>query len=424
MRLPPAYYLYAAITRIGAPLIRRGIRRKMDVAGSGARVKERFGQASAPRPMGTLIWIHAVSVGELLSVLGLIRALQDKAPNLQVLVTTTTATSAELATKRLPEGAIHQVSPLDTPGAVHRFLDHWKPDLAVFVESEIWPRQIVETHRRGIPLALIQARLSEKSLSRWRKFPRTAQALLTRFALVLCQINATRDAVVGLGLPTAQALTSGDLKASSDPLPVDMTELGRVTAAIGNRPLWVAASTHPGEETPVANAHGIFKESRHDGLLILAPRHPERGDAIAHALRNDGWEVAQRQHSDEITAMTDIYIADTLGEMGLWYALAPTVFVAGSFSDVGGHNPYEPAHFDCAILYGPKVANFEMAYDDMNKAGACQKVDDAETLGAVLLELTDGKKAQDMQTNAKRFAGSARNIREDVANHLLRLINK
>lgn len=425
MRLPPAYYLYAALTRAAAPLIRRAIRRKMTDAGVDAsRINERFGQATLPRPEGRLIWLHAVSVGEVLSILGLTRTLQQTTPDLRILVTTTTATSAQMAAKRLPEGVAHQFSPLDTPGAVRRFLDHWRPDLAVFVESEIWPRQIVETHRRGIPLALIQARLSEKSLSRWERFPRTARALLGRFSLVLCQVDATRTAVLRLGLQRDRAFTSGDLKASSDPLPVDPATLNDLRLAIGSRPLWVASSTHPGEEEPVADAHGIFKETHHDGLLTLVPRHPERGDVIAQTLRQDGWEVAQRSHHDAITPLTEIYVADTLGELGLWYTLAPVVFVAGSFSDVGGHNPYEPAHFDCAILHGPNVANFALTYDDMDKARACRKVADGEDLGAEVLRLSADQNALALQAASRGFANSTRNIRDDVAERLLGLFSR
>jgi 3-deoxy-D-manno-octulosonic-acid transferase len=420
--LPLPYYLYATATAVAAPLIRRGIRRKMAAAGDEVRLSERLGRAPRPRPKGRLIWMHAVSVGELLSILGLIQSLKEQAPDLQVLVNTTTSTSAALAAKRLPEGAIHQFSPLDTPRAVRRFFNHWQPDLAVFVESEIWPRQIVEAHRRGIPLALIQARLSRKSLDRWEKFPRTARALLTRFSLVLCQIEATRSAVISLGQSSDRTLTSGDLKASSDPLPVDAEELARLRQTIGDRPLWLAASTHPGEEEQVAEAHGIFKEKHHDGVLILAPRHPERGDDIAHMLRNDGWDVAQRQHHDEINALTEIYVADTLGEMGLWYALAQITYVAGSFTDVGGHNPYEAAHFDSAILHGPLFANAAQIYDDMDSDGAALKVQDAEALGAALLDLTVSSKAQTLQKKAHDFATSARNIRDDVAGRLLALL--
>lgn len=419
--LSPAYHLYAAFSRLAAPLLRRHIRKKMSRAKvATARIEERFGHPSLPRPQGRLIWLHAVSVGELLSVLGLVKSLQDRDVN--VLVTTTTATSAALAAKRLPDKAMHQFSPLDTPGAVRRFLAHWQPDLAVFVESEIWPRQIVELHRRGVPLALIQARLSGKSLRRWQNFPRTSRALLQRFALVLCQVDATRSAVINLGLAESRAFTSGDLKASSDPLPIAHDTLNALRIKLADRPLWLAASTHPGEEQLLANAHGVFKEAHPDGLMILAPRHPERGDAIAQMLRQAGWQVAQRSQDEAITAATQIYLADTLGEMGLWYALSPMVFVAGSFSDVGGHNPYEAAHFDCAILHGPKVANAAQTYADMAIAGACLEVADDAALGIALLQLHHSSQATQLGDAANQFATSAQNIRSDVANQLLALI--
>lgn len=422
-RLPPVYWGYAGLTALAAPLIRAHVRRRMAAAGvARERISERFGVAGMARPEGRLVWFHAVSVGELLSILGLIDTLRRDAPGLRVLVTTTTATSAEMAARRLPGDVVHQFAPIDTPGAVRRFLAHWHPDLAVFVESELWPRQIVAAHRLGIPLVLLQARLSQRSQRRWQRFGRVARALLSRFSLVLAQVEATRSAVVALGLEPARARTSGDLKASSDPLPVEPGELARMRKAIGDRPVWVAASSHPGEEELIAEAHGRFKEAHLDGLLILVPRHPERGDALAAMLRKDGWDVAQRAHQQEVGAITEIYLADTLGEMGLWYAIAPLAFVGGSFVPVGGHNPYEPAHADCAILHGPLVANFAATYGDMDGRGAARCVADAGALGAALVELNGSALAEDMAKAARRFASEGQGIREAVAQDLLALL--
>ncbi|WP_175483180.1 3-deoxy-D-manno-octulosonic acid transferase [Salinihabitans flavidus] len=412
------------MTALSAPIIQRVVRRKLSAAGvPPGRIAERFGQPTAPRPAGRLVWFHAVSVGEFLSTLGVIETLRESDPALGILVTTTTATAAGMARKRLPSGCVHQFSPLDTPGATRRFLAHWRPDLAVFVESEIWPRQIVSVHRAGIPLALINARLSAGSLRRWSRVPRTARALLSRFACVLCQTDTTRDAVIGLGLPSERAVTTGDLKASSDPLPLDEEEAARLAPSLARRPLWVAASTHPEEEEIVSAAHRRFTERYPDALLILAPRHPDRADVIEAALVAEGWAVARRSAGDAITGETQIYLADTLGEMGLWYHLAPIVLVAGSFVPVGGHNPYEPAHFSCAILHGPLVANFARAYADMDGQWAAREVGNATDLSEQLISLQDSADLVTLQQAAHGFATAAGSARTDAAAALRKLLN-
>lgn len=420
--LTPLYYVYNVLSRLAAPLARRYATKRLEGGQvSPERIKERFGKATALRPKGSLIWIHAVSVGELLSVLGVITTLRKVAPDVKILVTTTTETSGKLAKSRLPKGVIHQFAPLDTPTAVRHFLRHWAPDLAVFTESELWPNQITALHSEEIPLVLLNARLSNKSLKNWRKFPKTSLALMSRFDLALCQVETTRDAIITLGLPSDKVLTSGDLKASSDPLPVNAKDAAIMSAQIQGRSVWVASSTHQGEEESVCTAHRSVLGENPDALLILVPRHPERADALARQMTDDGWHIARRSDNQVITQDTQIYLADTLGETGLWYSLAPTVFVAGSFSDVGGHNPYEPAHFDCAILHGPKVANFAHAYTDMKAKGACRQVEDAQELGHAVADLLPSGDAT-LQSNAKQFATSAQSIRATVADHLLSFI--
>jgi 3-deoxy-D-manno-octulosonic-acid transferase len=368
------------------------------------------------------MWLHAVSVGEFLSLLGLIDTMLAQHSDLNILVTTTTATSAELAQTRLPKGCLHQFAPLDTPAATRRFLDHWQPNLAVFVESELWPRQIVETHKRAIPLALINARLSQRSLKRWNKVSGTARALLTRFSLILCQTEITRQAIADLGMTADLIHTTGDLKASSDPLPVDHAHLQAFEKTIGNRPLWVAASTHPGEEEDVAAAHRILLERDPKALLILAPRHPERAQAIMDQLSAKGWNIARRSTDDALTDDTQIYLADTLGEMGLWYALAPLVFVGGSFVPVGGHNPYEPAHANCAILHGPLVANFAQPYADMGGQWACRMVRDSTDLGLQVTDLMYSNDQTSLSKAALGFVTANRTIRQTVADQLTALL--
>ncbi|WP_370227991.1 3-deoxy-D-manno-octulosonic acid transferase [Cognatishimia sp.] len=421
--LPMLYRLYTAGAQIASPILDRMARKKLQRAGvSKARLHERAGVASQERPLGKLLWIHAVSVGETLSILDVIKELRQQAPRMTVLLTTTTTTSAELASKRLPEGCIHQFAPLDTPAATKRFLDHWQPDLVTFVESEIWPHQIASVHDAEIPLALINARLSEKSLMSWGKRADLARALFGRFSLVLCQTDPVRDGLRAFVQEPWKVVTSGDLKKSSDPLPVNDLQKARLAQAIAERPFWLASSTHAGEEEAMSAAHKHFVAQHADGLMILLPRHPERGPEIADMLRTEGWRVAMRSKDEAIAPDTQIYLADTLGETGLFYSLSTLVFIGGSFVPVGGHNPYEPAHMGCAILHGPLYANFAQAYADMAEQEASMEVADAAALGQALCALWGDDEVALLQANAKFYIEASRNIRKDVAGHLLALI--
>lgn len=414
---PPApggiYHAYATLTALAAPAVRVWVKRRMRAAGvADTRIVERSGQSTEARPDGPLIWFHAVSVGEAMSILGLIRELGVRHPDAHFLITSVSATSAKLVADRRPPRTAHQFAPLDTPGAVAAFLAHWKPNLAVFVESELWPRLIVETHRRSIPLALVNARLSDRSARRWGKLGSTAGMLLARFDALIAQTQATADALFSLGADAAKVSVSGDLKAASDPLPVDETKLNSLKSLIHTRPTWVAASTHPGEEEIVADAHDT------DALLILAPRHPERGDAIAQMLRAQGRAVAQRSKGEDPRPETEIYLADTLGELGLWFALSPIVFLGGSLTPVGGHNPFEPAQFGCAVLHGPHVTNAAETYRAITAKGAAHEVRDASALKAALADLQDEITRDTMRGAARAFSQERLGIRAAVADKL------
>lgn len=415
------YRLYQMLTTLAAPLALHQARRRF-VARNGpmTRFGERNGQATAARPRGTLIWMHTVSVGEFLSVLDLLRDLV--ASDVRILLTTTTSSAADLAADRLPDGVIHQFAPLDTPMAVRRFLDHWRPDLAAFVESEIWPNQIVMAHKRAIPLVLLNARLSASALKRWGKHPRTARALLSRFARIMTQTESTRLALEELGAPADRLRTTGDMKATAAALPYDRAAAEVLREQIARRPLWVAASSHDGEDPAISAAHRLLTATRPEALLILVPRHPERGDQIEGLLKSEGWQVARRSKGQTPDAKTQIYLADTLGETGLWYHLAPIVFVAGSFCPAGGHNPYEPAHFDCAILHGPLYANFSLAYRGLSRAGACLEVEDATALGLTLAGLLGSPRLGALQTAARQFIQTASGTRQSVQQTLLALL--
>lgn len=390
---PLALRLYRLLARMAAPAVRRYLaRRAAQGREDPARLPERLGRPGRPRPAGPLIWIHAASVGESLSVLPLIARLRQDHPAFAVLLTTGTVTSARLMAERLPEGALHQYAPVDLPDAVTRFLEHWHPTLGLIVESELWPNLLLAAHRRGIPLALINARLSARSQRRWSRLRPLAAHLLRLFSLVLAQSPEDRDRLRALGAVDPRCL--GNLKAAAPPLAADAAEVARLRDAIDGRPRWLAASTHPGEERLVGAAHAALTRDRPDLLTLLAPRHPQRGPEIAAALRADGRRPALRSAGDPPTRETEIYVADTIGEMGLWYRLSEIVFVGGSLLPKGGQNPLEPAKLDCALLFGPHTGNFARIADDLCEAGAAARVTDAESLARAVARLLDDDAAR------------------------------
>jgi 3-deoxy-D-manno-octulosonic-acid transferase len=377
--------LYLALSRRAGSVARRLLRRR---AAQGkedpSRLPERMGLAGAPRPEGRLAWFHAASVGEAASLLELLRRVETGRPDLTCLVTTVTVTSAQLLAARLPARAIHQFAPLDVAPWVERFLDHWRPDLAVWTESELWPAALAATHRRGAPMLLINARISAKSYKRWRWAGGMARALLRRFDRILAQDDLAAEHFARLGAAPGRIEVTGSLKEGAAPLGHDEAERVRVARALAGRPVWLAASTHPGEEEVVLAAHARARRALPMLALILAPRHPVRGDGLAEMLRARGLVVAQRSRGEPVTPDTDVYLADTLGEMGLWYRVAAVSFVGGSLVEVGGHNPFEPALLGSAILHGPHVRNFADGYGRLGAAQAAALVRDESELASAL----------------------------------------
>jgi 3-deoxy-D-manno-octulosonic-acid transferase len=350
-----------------------------------ARLDERRGLPSAERPEGQLIWFHAASVGEGVSLLELIRRMGEERPDLSFLLTSGTVTSAEILAGRLPPRTIHQFVPLDVRPWIRRFLDHWRPDLVALAEAELWPGLLYEAGRRGLAVALINARMTEAAHRRWRRWALgAARRMVAGIAHVQAQDEATAARLRDLGLPPERLEVTGTLKEGSKALPHDEAERVALAAALAGRPCWLAASTHEGEEAGAAEAHAQARRTWPSLLLIVAPRHPERADAIAEGLRLDGWRLARRSAGEMIAQDTDIYLADTIGEMGLWYRLCPVSFVGGSLVEVGGHNPFEPAALGSAILHGPSVANFADIYDRLAAAGAARAVSDWDELGTAL----------------------------------------
>jgi len=345
--------LYRGMMRALSPaLLRARIKRGKE---DPARISERNGEASRARPAGTLIWIHGASVGESISILPLVSALLQK-PRRSVLVTTGTLTSARLMQERLPPGALHQYVPLDSAAFVRRFLAHWRPDLALFVESELWPNLILETRARGVPMALVNARLSERSFRGWRRAPGLARALLASFDACLAQDAEVAGRLTALGAPAVGI--AGSLKADAPPLPVDEAALGAFRSRVGTRPLFLAASTHPGEEEIILAVAERLRGEGEEAVTIIVPRHPERGTAIAELATARGFAAARRTADDPLTSETAVYVADTLGELGLFYRAARFAFLGGSLVPHGGQNPLEPARLGAGVVTGPHTENF------------------------------------------------------------------
>ncbi len=353
-------------------MLRRRVARGKEVA---SRLPEREGIDPAPRPPGCLIWLHAASVGESQSILPLLSALSSQAPDAWVLLTTGTVTSAALLADQLPrlglERVLHRFVPLDVPAWAARFLDHWRPDAAGFVESELWPNLIAACQARGVPMMLVNARMSARSLRGWQRVPDFARQVIGAFDRVQAQSEADAAHLRLLGARGVDA--PGNLKLAAPPLFADPLELARLRALIGARPAWLASSTHPGEEDVAGQVHRELA-AVHPGLLtIVAPRHPERGAAVAAALG------APRRAAGQDPG-AGIWVADTLGELGLLYRLAPLAFVGRSLLGQGGQNPWEPARLGCAIAVGPHTANFTEAVQALEATGALTRVADAGAL--------------------------------------------
>jgi len=353
---------------------------------SSERAREKLGHASQPRPEGQLIWFHAASVGESLSVLALIDRMGRALPQAHFLITSGTATSAHLVGGRLPPRTRHQFAPLDAPGPLKRFLDHWHPDAALFVESELWPQMLRRTHARGTAMALINARLSQRSIESWQKRPALAGFLFGVFNLILTQNDAMARAMTTINAPADRVTPGINLKSMAGPLPQDEETIAEARAALEGRPVWIASSTHPGEEKAVLEAHRQLLERIPGLCLILAPRHPERGDEVAGLIASYGLTHGRRTRGD--MPREQVYLADTLGELGTWYALSDIVFLGGSLHPIGGHNPYEVAQAGAMVLSGTHVTNFAETYAQMEAEGAARLVagtqDLADRVGALL----------------------------------------
>ena len=416
--------LYRGLTQIGGPAVRLYLgRRRAAGKEDPARQAERFGVSSLARPAGPLLWVHAASVGEANSVLVLIRRLLDETPDLTVLMTTGTVTSAGLMARRLPERAIHQYVPVDLPDAVARFLGHWRPDAVLWMESEIWPNLLAAIRERGVPAALVNARMSARSFSRWRRVPRFVGRLLSTFQLTLAQSEGDAERLRLLGAPCVASV--GNLKFSADPPPASADALAALEGACAGRPVWLFASTHPGEDAIAATVHETLS-ARLPGLLtVLVPRHAHRGADIAALMKERGLSAVRRAEGGLPGPDSAVYIADTMGELGLFYRLARVVCMGGSFVPHGGQNPVEPAQLGCAVLYGPHMWNFAEIVRQLEAADGAMPVAEAERLAeAVARLLTDEVRRARLIAGAARVTEDNRRVIDRALGMLAPLLTK
>lgn len=379
----------SAATPLAALWLKRRLSRGKEIQ---ERLGERHGYSSLERPEGPLVWVHSASVGELLAVVPLIERLRGQ--QVRVLVTTGTVTSADVARKRLPEDVIHQFIPLDAPRFVYRFLSHWKPDLGIFVESDLWPNLIMASAKARIPLMLVNARMSEDSFKAWRSLKRTAAAILGKFDACLAQSALDAERYSELGMPVVRV--TGNLKLDVPAPPFDHANLATMQQAVGERQIFVAASTHPGEEAAIIEAHRRLRKTRPRLLTIIVPRHPERGMEVLQQAVATGARGMLRSRNVVPDLRTDIYVADTIGELGLFYRLAHVVFVGGSIVEHGGQNPIEAAKLSRPILHGPHVWNFAEVYAALDAAHGAEEV---ENIGHLAQRVSDL-----LQDNAARKA--------------------
>ncbi len=406
--------LYRALSFAAPPVLKIVLaRRRMRGKEDPARIDERRGTTARMRPSGPLVWIHGASVGEALSALPLIHEILSRDTTLPVLVTTGTVTSAQLMAERLPPRALHQYVPLDAAPWVRRFFDHWRPDLAIWLESELWPNLVAAARARAIPLILVNARMSERSFRGWRRCPGLARSLLGAFDLTLAQSDEHAQRFASLG--ARRVATSGNLKFASPPLPAGDAALAALRTAVEGRRVWIAARVHPGEDAIVAAAHRRLKQHIANALAIIVPRHPARASPMRDAMAARGIAIARRSAGEVPTAGIDLYLADTFGELGLFYRLAEIAFVGGSLVAHGGQNPIEPAALGRPVLHGPHMENFAETVTVLAACGGARMVADAEDLGAVLAELfADEERRKRMAEGAVRGARAEAGVLERI----------
>jgi 3-deoxy-D-manno-octulosonic-acid transferase len=361
------------------------------------RIRERVGFPTQPRPEKSLLWVHAVSVGESVAALTIIEAILKKYPEIYVLLTTTTVSSAKIIEKRLPKNVIHQFCPVDTPQAVKRFLNHWQPELAIWIESEFWPNLMHETQTRGIPTILLNGRMSRKSFSNWQKLKGLISPLLGHLSLCAVQSEEQASFFQALGAKTISVM--GNVKVMMTPLGMDRDKYHSLKKNIGERPVWLAASTHAGEEEIVFKVHKSLQKEYPHLLTMIVPRHIERAPALQSLAAKEGLSSALRTTTTTFEGV-QVYIGDTLGEMGLFYALSPVVLMGATFVPKGGHNPIEAAQMGAFVIHGPHTFNNPQLYNVLAKLGLSAQVNEETSLPSLILPMLKTLKKNDEEPPA------------------------
>lgn len=400
-------------------LERRARRNKED----RTRRNERLGSPAILRPSGILLWVHAASVGEANSALPLLEKLLEGNPSVHALFTTGTVTSATLVASRLPVRTVHQYVPVDTPQAVENFISHWKPDIALWVESEFWPNLIFSAKQAGCQMVSINTRISERSCRRWGYFKHPIRQLLGCFSAFFPQSQRDAERLASLGAKNLRDI--GNLKYDTPALGYDTTALEQLKEQIAGRRTWLAASTHPGEEQMLCKVHSLLKIDYPDLLTIIVPRHPQRGSDIAIEVNSSGLSAALRSKAGYISPQTDIYIADTLGELGLFYRLTGIAFIGGSLVRHGGQNMLEAAKLGCATITGPHIHNFQTICEEMQAAGALCVVNDMHALAQRLMQLfKDKDEAEKLGHAGESFTSNRAGISQSIIDYVGTLLKE
>ncbi len=403
--------LSRAIPLVAPSLLRRRLAQGKETAD---RWREKLGEPSQPRPKGPLVWLHAVGLGEVLALRGLITSMARQQPELSFLITSTARSSGQVIGTNLPANTQHQFLPLDAPKYLHRFLEHWQPDLSIWSEQDLWPNAILMSAKRGIPIGLVNARITAASFER-RKYGRALYtAMLSRMSLIAAQEQDTATRLTALGATNVRV--TGSLKSAAPPLSVDETELTSLKTHLKDRKIWLAASTHPADEAEAIAAQATLFAQDPAQLLILAPRDTHRAAEIGTALSAANLPYCQRSTASTPTSEHAVYLADTYGEMGLWYRLAEAALIGGGFDDIGGHNPWEAAALGAAILYGPNTANFKADYAQLLEAQAAHNVMPASLASALQIP-----QLPQLAKNARALSDAARTALAPLATDLLNL---
>lgn len=408
---------WLAATAILQPALPAHLRRRLKRGKEDPdRWREKLGEASIARPPGRLVWLHAVGLGEVLALRGLIVGLAKREPDLNFLVTSATRASASAFSKNLPPRTIHQFAPLDAPGPASRFLAHWRPDMSIWAEQELWPGLVLRTKQAGIPVAVVNARMNADAYARRRRARVLYRDVLSRVALVSAQDERTARHLEALG--ARDVSIHGSLKPAAPPLADGVNERAALESAIEGRLVWLVAPSHPADEALAFAAHRTLLRHSPEALLVVVPRFPNRAASILSAARAEGLTVAQRSVGAYPKAGVQAYLADTFGELGLFYRLAPIAFIGGSLSNVEGHNPWEAIQLGCAVLHGPRTANFAADYNELDSCGAARTVYSPDDLFEALVEAD----ATDMAGRARLVVDAHVDRVEQLCQELLELL--